>query len=166
MNPDPRVRVHTRMKRYVLALAVLTLTVAGCGSAASGSDPDPDPDPSPVSDRPLVDTHWVVERLVHGGRESTPLGQGAGPFLDFSAELVNGNGGCNAFGGEYTAEGQTVTFGQIIHTEIACPADGVMESENTILGVLSGPVTATVDGDTLTITHPSGDAIVLCASGG
>jgi heat shock protein HslJ len=73
---------------------------------------------------------------------------------------ANGNGGCNSFGGQYTAEGATLTFSRMISTMMACVAidgsDTVMTQERAMLSILNGPVRATANDDGLALTAIDG----------
>ena len=75
---------------------------------------------------------------------------------------VNGNVGCNGFGGDYTVEGNTITFGQIVSTLMFCEGP-VGDQETTTLNVLVGSTTFVLDGDTLTITSADGSSVIVLA---
>ena len=75
---------------------------------------------------------------------------------------VNGNVGCNGFGGDYTVEGNTVTFGQIVSTLMFCEGP-VGDQETTTLNVFAGSATFVMDGDTLTITSTDGSSVIVLA---
>jgi heat shock protein HslJ len=64
---------------------------------------------------------------------------------------VAGTTGCNEFGGDYTVEGDQITFGQIVSTLILCP-ELQMAQEEAIYQVLVETATFNIEGDTLTIT--------------
>ncbi len=75
---------------------------------------------------------------------------------------VNGNVGCNGFGGDYTVEGNTITFGQIVSTLMFCEGP-VGDQETTTLNVFAGSATSVMDGDTLTITSADGSSVIVLA---
>lgn len=73
------------------------------------------------------------------------------PSLVFSEDgRVSGTDGCNVLGGDWSAEGPTVTFDQVFMTQVYC------EDIDTWL---SGMATATVDGDTLSLFDKEGAPI-------
>lgn len=73
---------------------------------------------------------------------------GISTTLTFSADgTVSGNFGCNSIGGTYSSDADTITFGPLMMTLMAC--DGpVMEQESAMVGILSGTVQYSVtDGE-------------------
>ncbi len=75
----------------------------------------------------------------------------AKPYLELSDDgSVAGSDGCNRMTGTFTVDGDTVTFGQLASTLMAC------EGVDTWL---SKAETATVDSDTMTVFNTKGDEI-------
>lgn len=73
------------------------------------------------------------------------------PNLTLDADgALSGTDGCNRLSGAWTAEGETVDFGIVVTTEMAC------QGVDTWLSALA---TATVDGDTLTVKDDAGETI-------
>lgn len=80
-------------------------------------------------------------KVVSDVRKTRPLTSLAGSewgirdtdqFIAFKSEgEVNGNGGCNNFFGSYTQEGNTITFGPLASTKMAC--QGKMKAEAQFL---------------------------------
>ena len=82
--------------------------------------------------------------------------------IEFDSEgRMNGNVGCNGFGGDYTVDGDKITFGPVMSILMFC--DGPVGGQETAtLGVFFGTATFTLDGNLLTITSADGNmAIVL-----
>jgi putative lipoprotein len=94
----------------------------------------------------------VELRLVHAAADATPTlaggewvaedigGRGvldrAKTHLAFTADGgVSGSGGCNRIAGSYTLAGETIAFGQMISTMMAC-APAVGEQEQRFMRVL------------------------------
>lgn len=74
---------------------------------------------------------------------------------------ANGNGGCNSFGGQYRAQGNTLAFSRMISTMMACvdvngDGDDVMTQERAMLSILNGDVRASTQGDALALTAIDG----------
>jgi heat shock protein HslJ len=91
---------------------------------------------------------------------------GTSPTLTLSADgHANGNGGCNAFGGSYAREADTLTFSRMISTMMACTRPGltseqVMGQEHRFLSALNGAVTASEpETNVLVLTTASGEAL-------
>jgi len=73
---------------------------------------------------------------------------------------MNGNVGCNGFGGGYAIDGDAIVFDQVVSTLMFCEGPvGVQES--VILGVFRDTAGLAVEGDTLTITSADGNAVVV-----
>ena len=131
---------------YLISLFVLSgMLLAACSGGASDS---------------LTGT-W---RLVSYGSPANPTP--AAPEVDTSITFtedgkVEGNVGCNGFGGDYTVEGNTITFGPIVSTLMFCEGP-VGDQETTTLNVLFETVSFVMEGDALTITSADdSESIVL-----
>jgi len=83
----------------------------------------------------------------------TPAVADAEAGLTFNEDgTVTGNSGCNGLGGDYTVEGDQVTFGQIVSTLMACD-DPRMAQEDAVHQVLTDTATYKIEGNTLTLTN-------------
>jgi heat shock protein HslJ len=109
---------------------------------------------------PLEETVWQLESLVDGDSvSSVPAGTGA--VLQFSPDGVSVTvTGCNSGNASATAEGDTIVFGGLTSTLMACPSPAA-DVEAAVAAVLDGEVAYTLDDDLLTLTHPSGQGLVL-----
>ncbi|MFI8262075.1 META domain-containing protein [Streptomyces sp. NPDC085665] len=117
-------------------------------------------------DAPLTTTHWTVEALVSAGTAaSLPAGAaGKAQFTIAADSSVSGSLGCNRFSAKATVEGSSVVFGPLTSTRMACEGP-VGEVERTLTGLFgSGPLTAKVEGRTLTLTASDGKGLVAKAA--
>lgn len=132
------------MKKYVFALLAL-LILSACSSGNSAS----------------VTGTW---KLVSYGSASnqTPATADVDTSIEFKDGQVNGNVGCNGFGGDYKVDGDRLTFGPIMSTMMFCEGP-VGDQEMGTLMVLKESATFVLDGDTLTVTSADGSAIVVLA---
>ena len=130
------------MKKYLLILFLICLAISACASEENT--------------RPLVGS-WRL--TAYGPVDSTtPAVPDVDATLIFGEDgTLAGSTGCNELGGEYTVEGDQLTFGQIVSTLIACP-DLQMAQEEVIYQVLQDTASFNIEGDTLTITK---DGMVL-----
>jgi heat shock protein HslJ len=102
-----------------------------------------------IPDKPLDGTRWVLDGLVTGDAvSSVPAGVTASMRIDGSRLELQA--GCNQGGGSVEIAPDTVTFGPIALTKMACEG-GAMSVENAVIGVMAGTVPYTIDGDTLTL---------------
>jgi heat shock protein HslJ len=138
------------MRSAVLGLGFL---LAACVSPAAGSDGG--------SRAVNVTGAWKLDSI-----SGTPVASGTNLRLTLTSDgHANGNGGCNGFGGEYTREGDTLTFSRMISTMMACTRPGltseqVMGQEHRFLSALNGEVRASApETNVLVLTTSSGDAL-------
>ena len=74
-------------------------------------------------------TRWQLSSFTSGGEAHTPL-EGTPITLEFSTQTdTGGSGGCNSFGGTYTVEDDTINFGELASTLMACEDEAVMDQE-------------------------------------
>jgi heat shock protein HslJ len=92
--------------------------------------------------------------------KQTPAAEGVDTSIEFKDGKLNGNVGCNSFGGDYKVNGDQLTFGPIMSTMMAC-LNQSGDQEQGILAVLKDTVKYSVSGDTLTITSADKAEIVL-----
>ncbi|HEY8019442.1 MAG TPA: META domain-containing protein [Actinomycetota bacterium] len=124
----------------VVAVAAIVVAVVWVAADSGGGDGGT-----------LAGTSWTLTGLDSGGVTGTA------PTLELTETDVSGTGGCNTFSGTYTTDGDTISFGPLASTMMACEPS-IMEQETVYLAALDGATTYTVDGDALTI---SGDAGTL-----
>ena len=102
---------------------------------------------SAVSGKPLKGTYWKLTELA-----GTPVIAREGVkevYMKISAtdSTVQGNGGCNGFGGNYTlGDGDRIRFYKLISTMMAC--DG-LDVENAFYRTLENTDSYAIKGDTL-----------------
>lgn len=84
-------------------------------------------------------------------------------FFDQKEATVSGSGGCNHYGGEYTAQADKLSIGALFSTEMYCQEpEGVMEQEETFLTLLSDAVSYRLtEGDGLQIKSTDDQVLVF-----
>ena len=126
-----------------LGLVGLTLMVAcGRGITANGS-----------AGGALAGTSWS---LVEIGGVTAPTGAGGRPAtLNFTDSVrAGGFSGCNRAGGDYTLRGDSLRFGALIMTKMAC--DAGMDLERSYAEALEATRRYRVDHDVLDLIGESG----------
>jgi heat shock protein HslJ len=94
----------------------------------------------------LWGTGWRLENLA-----GTDVLDGVEATLEFPSEgRANGNGSCNRFNGVVTIEGDTIRFGGVAATRMACP-DAVMRQEDAYFAALRDAERFETDGQVLRI---------------
>jgi heat shock protein HslJ len=144
------------------AIACVTLLALGCSrpeeAAMTDSTPAVPPPTATVSASPpvITDRDWALASL---GERTNPMGAGnRAPTLrlDAAAGRASGFAGCNRFTGPFTLAGDSLRFGPLVSTKMAC-ADG-NEVETAYLAALGQAQTWTATDSTLTL-HLGGAAI-------
>ena len=132
------------MKKYLLILFVLSLALYACAAE--------DPSASLLGS-------WNLTSYGPAGSQ-TPVVADSGASLTFNEDgTIGGNSGCNGFGGQYTVEGNQVSFSEIVSTLILCD-EPLMSQEEAVHQVLNETATYEIDGTTLTLTN-NGMVLVL-----
>ena len=130
------------MKKLVIGLlAIFTLAACTGGSSAP------------------LQGQWKL--VSYGSSSDQTL---AAPDVDTSIEFLDGklsgNVGCNGFGGDYTVDGDTITFGPVMSTLMFCEGP-VGEQEAVTLAVFFETTTFILDGNMLTITSADGNSSIV-----
>ncbi|MCB0106650.1 MAG: META domain-containing protein, partial [Caldilineaceae bacterium] len=124
-----------------------------------GSTP-PSSTPSNSEGDPLAGTSWQLTALGTADSEM-PVVAGSTVTLEFSANgQAGGNTGCNSFGGDYTVDGENVTFGGLVSTLMACADANVMDQEEQYLDALNSADRFALDGDQLTIWYGNDNSML------
>ena len=120
------------MKSLCALLVVVVLCTAGCPSG------DKKPTKAAVSAAPfsLVGTEWMLADLA-----GTPVIANSKASLAFpEAGRVAGNGSCNRFTGSVTISGDSLKFGALASTRMACMDGGVSAQEEAYLKALGAAI--------------------------
>ena len=136
------------MKKYLILLFVLSLAISACTAA----------EPSAA-----LAGSWTLTSYGPAGAPVAAV-EDSGAQLTFNEDgSVAGNSGCNGFGGDYTVEGDQITFGQIASTLMACD-DPRMTQEQAVHQVLTDTASFEIEGNTLTLTN-NDRVLILTRSG-
>ena len=106
---------------------------------------------------------WALTRYADGGAMvDVPASVEAN--ATFAEGRIAGKGGCNGFGGDYTVNGASISFGPLLSTMMACgaPQDDV---EKAYFADLGKAATYTATADALTMYDASGAEILVFTAG-
>lgn len=92
--------------------------------------------------------NWTLKSIADGDMK-TLFGERPATIKFAADNTVNGYGGCNQYRGTYTLDNNTISFGPLASTRMACPNEG----ENKYLPILSLPVQVKIDGETLSFVQ-------------
>jgi heat shock protein HslJ len=93
----------------------------------------------------------------------TSVGQDTIVTIEFGEDdKVSGSGGCNTYQGAYTVDGDSLTFGPLATTMMACSEpEGIMEVEAVVMGLLQSAAGYKIDGGQLHILNDKGYLVIL-----
>lgn len=132
------------MKKIYL-LAIVLLTIAACSS--------------PSTD---ITGEWKLISYGDTGNP-TPALPNVDTSFKFENGQLNGNAGCNTFGGSYGLKDNTLTFGAIMSTLMFC--DTTSTQEQGVLSIFSNNANLQIkiNNATLTLTSADGRSVVNLA---
>ena len=133
-----------RFHSVPVTLGLLTLLLAGCTSRTS----------TPASPAGLAGTRWRLEKL--GDQPAIP---GVEATMEFPEEgKVAGRGSCNRFFGTVEISGESIKFGPLASTKMACLDDATSTQETRYLEALAAAERFSFDGPALLIHSRGGGA--------
>jgi heat shock protein HslJ len=127
---------HAMRTRWHAAASLLALVA--CGKGGDGQAP-------PLG--PLAETSWVLEDLAGTG----VVEPGRATLAIDALSRASGKGSCNRFSGPVTISGDSISFGPLISTRMACVEPALMTQESSYLVALGRAARYTVEGATLRI---------------
>jgi len=119
------------------------LVLGSCGKGGEGEA---------LPAAPLSQTSWVLENLA--GAAVVEPGRATLAFDE--AGRASGKGSCNQFSRAVTISGDSISFGPLMATKMACVEDALTTQESTYLTALGAARRFTVAGDTLRIFFNGG----------
>lgn len=96
---------------------------------------------------PLPGTSWVLEEV--GGAPVVARGRATLEFAE--SGRASGNGSCNRFSGTATIAGDSLSFGPLMSTKMACVEEALTSQETRYLAALGSAQRYAIAGDTLRI---------------
>jgi heat shock protein HslJ len=112
-----------------------------------------------IVENPLLDTGW---QLVSYGEpdNQTPVIEGSSISLTFASNIqIEGNGGCNGYGGNYTVDGDSISFSEVVSTLMACAEDDITQQESNYFSALNTATSYEIAGNQLIVTTSDGQEL-------
>ncbi len=136
----------------LLALIGLVVAVPGCAGSASSQDPTL-----------LVSKTWECRQYrPEGGELVEPLS--APPTAEFSKTRISGFSGVNTYGGEYSTDGDSISFGPMNVTLMAGEPEA-MRTETDYLAALKAATRYRVTEESLELFDDRGSVLVRFSPG-
>ncbi len=175
-------------KRLIMLLIPLALVIAACGSAdptptlVSTAEPVEEPTAAPeeppvveevpIEEPPAEEPPVAEETEIAGGSLTGTIwtaielnGQPPLPATTMTAEfneegMVSGSAGCNNYSSSYEVDGNQITIGLGMMTQMAC-IEVVNDQERTYMGALEAATTFEVNEDELILFDENFNVIVI-----
>lgn len=149
--------MKAKHKNLILLIALLVFLTA-C-TPSNNETPVGGQAQTPGIENRLANTRWKLTSFGPQTAE-TPVIEGTELTLGFDGNVkAGGFSGCNTFQAEYAVTNDNqISIDEIIATEIACTAEGVMEQELQYYEALRTANRYEISGDTLTIWYGDGQS--------
>jgi heat shock protein HslJ len=106
----------------------------------------------------LENTHWQLTSISQqDGIVSMAIDENI--YFQIDENRVDGNGGCNAFGGDAQIDANNISFNNLFSTLMACLDDEVNQREREFLDALEKTVSYTINRQSLTLLDDKGNLV-------
>ncbi|MDI5986553.1 META domain-containing protein [Halomonas sp. M4R5S39] len=134
-------------RRFATLLGSLAIVLAGCAGMESPM----------THDESLENTYWKLTRVGDVAAEAVDNQREAHFVLHVEESRVAGSTGCNRLAGSYRLENDSLRFGPLATTRMAC-LEGA-ETEQAFLTALEAAASWQVEGQALTLKDEAGAAV-------
>jgi heat shock protein HslJ len=141
----------------LLCLVAGVLTTAGCTTPASE-------EVARAAAVPLTGTSWRLTQIGDQLVDNPPGDAAAHIQLQAGNSRVTGFAGCNRMFGGYSLDGESLKFGQVGATKMACLEEGRMELESSFFDTLSRVARWKITNSTLELLDDSGRSLATFAA--
>jgi heat shock protein HslJ len=102
-------------------------------------------------DQPLVGRTWTLAGFISGDVASS-VPQGISATFTFNADgRVDIHYGCNSGGGKYVVDGDSITFSELIQTEMACTGAAGQVEQQIVAVITADAITFAIDANSLSL---------------
>ncbi len=149
--------MFTLNKRLIYSILGLVFLVFAACKPQSGSIPTTGERQTSEPQSALVNTKWILVSFSQQVSGEIPVVDSSTITLELGAEgQAIGSGGCNSYSAHYDVQGNTVSFGEITRTLMACDQEGVGQQEEVYIKALETAGKFELTGDHLTIWYDNG----------
>jgi putative lipoprotein len=152
------------MKRNKFIFLLLVLMLAACTALPTTEPGVPvtgdGTATTPPEENSLAGSSWQLVSFGPVGA-TTPVVRETPITLEFGEDgQAGGHSGCNSYGGTYTVQNDSLEFGEITSTLIACADPSVTEQEQQYLQALDTASRFSIENDTLTIWYENEGSVL------
>jgi heat shock protein HslJ len=141
----------------LLCAMLCVLTTAGCATPASE-------EVASAAAVPLTGTTWRLTQIGDQLVDNPPGDAAAHVQLQAGNSRVTGFAGCNRMFGGYSLNGESLKFGQVGATKMACLEEGRMELESRFFETLSQVARWKITNSTLELLDGNGKSLATFAA--
>lgn len=151
------------MKKNIIVIILAICTILACNSTPKDNNSNTNATgdsavvTAPATSGDITGIQWNLIEIT-GNTVSGYAAQNKQPYLKLSdGNRVEGTGGCNGMGGTYTlADGNKISFSDMVSTKMACPD---MTLENDFQTTLQQVTGYAIDGTVLSLMNAVGTTI-------
>lgn len=132
--------MKSKFLEAILVLMFFVLTACGASGATAS----------------LVSASWQLVSIAG----KAPV-VNTSPSIAFEDGQVSGNSSCNSYGGEYTIKGDTIQFGMLMSTMMACADHAAMNQERDFMVFLRSVERWELRDGQLFLFRPDGETLVF-----
>jgi heat shock protein HslJ len=155
-----RTRRQHRGSSFLLVavpVALLAVILPACGGGDGGGSSSASQDPAALEGQSWILTQYLAP-------DGTTQIVESGVNAEFVSGKVSGSSGCNTYNGSYEATGNTITFGAIATTQMACAPDK-MATEAQYLKLLGEATTYEISGRSMSMSNADGTPTLQFSQG-
>lgn len=109
-----------------------------------------------IASQNLVGTHWKLTTL-----NGQALVAGSQITLDFNqGNQIDGNSGCNSYGGEYVLNGSAMSFNKMLSTLMACADQSINDQEAAFNQAMSSVAAFEISNGQLNLKDAAGTIVL------
>lgn len=155
------------MKRRAWSVMVLAAIVAVAGACGDDDDDGGGSGDTTTTAAPsttaagatLEGTSWALTGYAADGEIVAPAPSAGAAMMSLTDGKVAGSTGCNTFNGSYTLDGESLSFGPLAITNMACE-DALMTQEAAVIAGLEATTSYGIEGTSLELLDDAGEAVL------
>ncbi len=108
----------------------------------------------------LTKTKWLLVSFGQPGKETAVQEDSTITLSFYAAGQAGGSSGCNPYSAPVTLQGNTISFGKLVHASKSCKTEETGQQEQDYFQALGSAENFAVTGDWLTIRYDQGQSVL------